>query len=162
MYRADLRPYLLKINAPPRFRASNLTIEHVDDCLLVTDVQDFEKTDDEAFYMKTTGILFPYGKHIMFLAQAIVRESFRLGVINREYSFSDDYKVSFFQGTILVASSEDLFPSTPFFCLRDDGTLETGLIPIERIKHKDARAHLRDAHELALLHYEKSRTVIKP
>jgi hypothetical protein len=155
MYRADLRPYAYKVEAAARYRASAVTITLSDGAVCIEEVQDYPPgKDHDALAITTTGILFPYGRYVMFMVRALEQESLRLGVIDREYSFVAGKGLGWFSGVILVASKADLFPSTRFMCVRDDGSLKTGLVFLQDIPNLEAQAYLRGEHEKAKIHYK--------
>jgi hypothetical protein len=156
MYRADLRPYKLKsAGQVQQFRASAVDIEAQPDAVHIREVQNYPATEhNSAFGLTTSGILFPCRTYHMFVMRAVEVESFRLGVIDILFSFTPAGEIGWFSGTILVASEADLFPSTPFICVKDHGNLETGLLTLEQIPVPEARYHLRDAHENAAVHYK--------
>jgi len=156
MYRADLRPYKLKSEAQlQQFRASSVDIEARDGAVYIREIQNYQATQqNSAFGLTTSGILFPCRSYHMFLMRALEVESFRLGVIDVLFSFTPAGKIGWFSGMILVASEVDLFPATPFICVRDDEKLETGLVTLEQIPVPEVRSYLRDAHEKAAFHYK--------
>lgn len=156
MYRADLRPYRYSQNPAKRFRASAIDIALVHGSIVITETQDYPALEDERpFYLKASGIMYPYGRYIMFMMRAVKAESFRLGVIDQIFPFLAGQFVESFSGTILVASQLDLFPSTSFFCKRNDGNLRTGILNLDDIPIKEAQDYLHDGHLKAAFYYTR-------
>jgi hypothetical protein len=144
MYRPDMRPIVDPLKPNGLVRASDVTISLHGPALSIMELQNFPETQyTPMHYQENSGALFPYGKFLLFIMRGDGGISFKSGVVDLWQSFTSR-PIEWFRGRLFVASDLAIFPVVKFFCLRNSGTLSTGILPPEEVRHPEVSAYLRD------------------
>lgn len=143
MYRPDIRPLVEPLKPNGLVRASEVSISLSGSAVLIKELQNFEETDHgPAHRQENSGVLFPYGKYYMFIMRGEGDISFKCGAVDLVPPFAGK-SMEYFRGKLFVASRL-LFPAVKFFCLRDYGKLQKGILPRKAVQHPEASAYLSD------------------
>lgn len=103
-------------------RASLLEISVADECIHVTELQEFEPRHGyPALRQKNYGVMVPHGKYALGIMRAAEVVSVKVLVIDRFEPYIADMKLDWLYGKLFVASELALFPSVPCICKRIKG-----------------------------------------
>lgn len=146
MYRQDFMEIAQKLKPRGKIRASIIEIcSGIDASVNISETHDFRKTDDEPrYYNHTVGVMFPYGKYIIYIMKGTEGVSFKAGVINKYFPFAGDDKIEWFRGVLFVASQLALYPAMKFFFLRNTNRLKTGILKLGDIDNEEVITYLSD------------------